>query len=98
MEKEFIFSLLNNIYGDLLTEKQKEVIELYYSCDLSLAEIAEIKNTSRNSVLDLLENAKRKLLKYEEVLSFYNKRQQIYQLLEQEDNVLSKKIIEILEK
>jgi len=98
MEKEFIFSLLNNIYGDLLTEKQKEVIELYYSCDLSLAEIAEIKNTSRNSVLDLLENAKRKLLKYEEVLSFYGKRQQIYQLLEQEDNVLSKKIIEILEK
>ncbi len=98
MEKEFIFSLLNNIYGNLLTEKQKEVIELYYSCDLSLAEIAEIKNTSRNSVLDLLENGKKKLLKYEETLQFYAKRQQIYKLLEQEDNALTKKIIEIMEK
>jgi len=98
MEKEFVFSLLNNIYGDLLTEKQKEVIELYYGCDLSLAEIAEIKNTSRNSVLDLIESAKKKLLKYENSLQFYAKRQQIYKLLEQEDTVFAKKIIEILEK
>lgn len=98
MEKEFIFSLLNNIYGDLLTEKQKEVIELYYSCDLSLAEIAEIKNTSRNSVLDLLENGKKKLIKLEETLKIYAKRQQIYTLLEQEDTLFAKKIIEILEK
>ena len=98
MEKEFIFSLLNNIYGGLLTDKQKEVIELYYSCDLSLAEIAEIKNTSRNSVLDLLENAKKKLIKLEDSLQIYNKRQQIYSLLEQEETSLAKKIIEILEK
>ena len=98
MEKEFMFSLLNNIYGDLLTEKQKEVVELYYGCDLSLAEIAEIKNTSRNSVLDLLESAKKKLLKYENSLQFYAKRQQIYKLLEQEDTIFAKKIIEILEK
>ena len=98
MEKEFIFSLLNNIYGDLLTEKQKEVIELYYGCDLSLAEIAEIKNTSRNSVLDLLENGKKKLIKLEETLKVYKKRQQIYKLLEQEDTLFAKKIIEILEK
>ena len=98
MEKEFIFSLLNNIYGDLLTEKQKEVIELYYGCDLSLAEIAEIKNTSRNSVLDLLENGKKKLIKLEETLKIYAKRQQIYTLLEQEDTLFAKKIIEILEK
>ena len=98
MEKEFVFSLLNNIYGDLLTEKQKEVIELYYGCDLSLAEIAEIKNTSRNSVLDLIESAKKKLLKYENSLQFYAKRQQIYKLLEQEYTFFAKKIIEILEK
>lgn len=98
MEKEFIFSLLNNIYGGLLTDKQKEVIELYYSCDLSLAEIAEIKNTSRNSVLDLLENAKKKLIKLEDSLQIYNKRQQIYSLLEQEETSLAEKIIEILEK
>ena len=98
MEKEFIFSLLNNIYGGLLTDKQKEVIELYYSCDLSLAEIAEIKKTSRNSVLDLLENAKKKLIKLEDSLQIYNKRQQIYSLLEQEETSLAEKIIEILEK
>ena len=40
MGKDLSISVLLDIYGDMLTEKQKEVIELYYNEDLSLGEIS----------------------------------------------------------
>ncbi len=98
MEKEFIYSSLNAIYGGLLTEKQREVIELYYSCDLSLAEIAEIKKTTRNSVLDLIENAKKHLNSFEKQLKLLQKKAEISSALEKSsDRELAKKITEIME-
>ncbi|MEG1774742.1 MAG: sigma factor-like helix-turn-helix DNA-binding protein, partial [Oscillospiraceae bacterium] len=39
MAKNLKISVLYDFYGELLTEKQQEVIELYYNEDLSLAEI-----------------------------------------------------------
>lgn len=43
--------LLIDIYGDLLTEKQKNILELYFFDDLSLVEISKINNSSRQSIL-----------------------------------------------
>lgn len=43
--------LLIDIYGDLLTEKQKSILELYFFDDLSLVEISKINNSSRQSIL-----------------------------------------------
>ena len=37
------FLRLWDIYNPLLTEHQREVTDLYFNCDLSLAEIAEEK-------------------------------------------------------
>lgn len=42
------------LYGGLLTEKQQDVFDLYYQCDLSLGEIAAEQNISRTAVHDLL--------------------------------------------
>lgn len=42
MAKNLEITVLYDFYGDLLTEKQQEVIELYYNEDLSLAEIAAL--------------------------------------------------------
>ncbi len=98
MEKEFIYSSLNAVYGGLLTEKQREVIELYYSCDLSLSEIAEIKKTTRNSVLDLIENAKKHLDLFESKLKLLHKKTEISSAIENSsDTELVKKITEIME-
>lgn len=43
--------LLIDIYGDLLTEKQRNILELYFFDDLSLVEISKINNSSRQSIL-----------------------------------------------
>ena len=64
------FLRLWDIYNPLLTEHQREVTDLYFNCDLSLAEIAEEKGCSRQSVSDTLQKVRRQLEEYEEKLHF----------------------------
>lgn len=60
-------SLLFDCYGDLLTEKQRDCFDLYCNQDLTLAEIAELQGTSRQSVHDAVTRAEAQLLRLEEV-------------------------------
>ena len=64
------FLRLWDIYNPLLTDHQREVTDLYFNCDLSLAEIAEQKGCSRQSVSDTLSKARRQLEEYEEKMHF----------------------------
>lgn len=61
-------SLLYDYYGQLLTEKQRSVMQLYHEENLSLSEIAEEFSISRQGVHDALKNAERALTEYEEKL------------------------------
>lgn len=54
-------NLLYDFYGNLLTQKQREYLELYHQHDLSLAEIADEGGISRQGVHDLLKRAVRTL-------------------------------------
>ena len=76
--------MLFDFYGALLTDKQKEVYDLYYQQDLSLGEIAEIWQVSRASVYDLLRRTEQGLEKYEAALALlddFNQREQILKSL-----------------
>lgn len=100
MEKEFIYAELCEVYGSLLTEKQRDITTLYYAKDLSLGEISEIKGISRQSVLDTLEKVRAILDRYEAELKIYNKRRKILCLLDgirQENPALYNELSEILE-
>ena len=54
MEKNVKVSMLCQIYGNLLTKKQLSILEDYYNQDLSLSEIAENKNITRQAVRDII--------------------------------------------
>ena len=70
MEKKVEISMLWQIYGKLLTEKQYEYIDYYYNEDLSLSEIAENEGITRQAVRDIIKKGERKLFEYEEKLLF----------------------------
>ena len=66
--KDLNYIQLFDAYGELLTEHQRDICELYYSCDLSLTEIAEQKNVSKQSVSDTLAKSRALLDEYERKL------------------------------
>ncbi len=68
--QDFDFLRLWDLYHGLLTKTQQEITNLYFNCDLSLAEIAEEKGCSRQSVSDCLAVCRRQLEEYEEKLHF----------------------------
>ncbi|HEU4963051.1 MAG TPA: putative DNA-binding protein [Bacilli bacterium] len=68
LEKTTQMNLLYDFYGMMLTEKQREFVELYYLDDLSLAEIAEQFDISRQAVHDNLRRAGAQLVDLESKL------------------------------
>ena len=75
MEKKVELSILCQIYGKLLTEKQYEVINDYYNNDFSLSEIAENNNITRQAVRDMIKKGESKLFEFEEKLLIMKKMQ-----------------------
>lgn len=73
IEKVLEVSLLYDFYGQMLTEKQRQIIELYYNDDLSLGEISETVSISRQGVHDILKRSEKVLYNYEEKLKLVEK-------------------------
>ena len=77
------FGSLYEIYGALLTEKQRQCLELYFCEDYSLAEVAEEMQVSRQAIHDLLKRVEQTLEHYEEMLGFLQRMEKTRTLTEE---------------
>ena len=107
MEEFVKRSLLYDFYGDLLTDRQKEIYGAYVQDDLSLAEIAQEYKISRQGVHDLIRRCDKILMEYEAKLHlvdrFEKAKQKIAQIesltkdceSEKSGKVLSEKLVQV---
>ncbi|MBR3991801.1 MAG: DNA-binding protein [Clostridia bacterium] len=72
-EKNVKIVMLLDAYGPLLTERKYELLDLYYSEDYSLSEIAELTGLSRQGVRDSIKKSEAELRFFEEKLGLAEK-------------------------
>lgn len=74
MEERIEISLLMDIYGELLTTKQKDIMNLYFNEDLSFGEIGLDVSTSRQAIQDMVKRTSKQLCEYEKKLKILENR------------------------
>ena len=86
MEDSVKFSILLELYGNLLTEKQYELLDYYYNQDIGLSEIAENLKITRQAVRDNLKKGENNLMDFEEKLMLLEKRKKINKICDEIKN------------
>ena len=98
VEEKIEISILLSLYGNLLTPTQKKYMEQYYNKDLSLSEIGENEQITRQAVRTILVKSKKKLQEYEENLQYRKKEKEIKKLTQKlEETKLNQVQQQILE-
>jgi len=82
MEKFIYYNELYLIYKDLINDNNQEIFDLYYGENLSMQEIADIKNISKSRVGIVIKSVQEKLDNYEIKLKVYEKNKKLNELLE----------------
>lgn len=93
LERERVIELFD-LYGNLLTDKQRDYITHLYFYDLSYAEVAEIFSVSRNGVFDQSKKAIDKLIDFEDKLHLLEKINKIDEILK--DTKYYDEVLEII--
>ncbi len=94
MDNKIYLISLYDLYIELFTDKQRMYFESYYYDDLSLSEIADNYEISRNAAYKQIKEVEKKLLYYEECLKLNDKRKKILNLIK--DERLKNEILDIL--
>lgn len=94
MNDKVYLTILFDYYETLLSEKDKKIFKYYYFDNLSLQEISENENISRNAIHKRIKKIEEELKNYEEKLYLYKKEKKIMSLIK--DEKLKEKISKIL--
>ena len=73
-EKNLLLPCLLDIYGALLTDRKRELLDYYYEEDYSLSEISELTGISRQGIRDSIKKSEAELLDFESKLHLYEKK------------------------
>ena len=96
MDKVIYLTNLFDYYGELLTDKQQTYFKDYYFNNLTLSEIAENENVSRNAIHKQIKDSENKLLNYEKVLKQYQNSLKIKEIIKDLNPEIKKQIEELL--
>ena len=96
MENQVLLCILYDYYGELLTDKQKKYFIDYYFENLSLSEMSENYDISRNAIHKNLKETEEKLFYYEEKLKLYEKNKKIKKIIYELDDDIKNKILELI--
>lgn len=91
LSKALHINKLYDIYGELLTSRQKEVFEYYYHDDLSYQEIADVLSVSKAAIYD-------NISKTSVILESYEEKLQLLSLIKDLEALQDKKVKAILKK
>lgn len=80
---------LLDMYGPLLTDKQRRCMEMYFDMDLSLSEIGEELQISRQGAYDMLSRASKSLESYEQRLRFLARMDGVQEKLDRVGDLLT---------
>lgn len=96
MEEVIYLNELYDFYGSLLTDKQRDYFENYYFNNLSLGEMAENYDVSRNAIHKQLKIVEERLKYYEENLELLKKAKKAEELVQKiSDEKLRNEILEL---
>ena len=88
--------ILYDYYGELLSDLQRKYFELYYFDNLSLSEIGENDEKSRNAIHKCIKSSVSKLYEYEDKLKLYENRCKIENIISNIDSDIKNKIMELI--
>ena len=92
MDDIIYYNELYDLYGELLTNKQKQYFEDYYFNNMSFAEMADLYSISRNAAFKQIHIVIKKLDEYEKILHLREKKNKILKILEDAPLSIKEKI------
>ena len=97
MEELVYYTILYDIYGSLLTEKQKDYFEEYYFKNLSLSELANKYNITRNAIHKQIKETIKRLENYEDNLHLAKKNEMLENIITNiSDEEIKRKLQEVI--
>ena len=89
-EKSLQIGYLLDFYGEMLNERRRTVLDMYYNEDMSLSEIAEALGITRQGARDLIKKAGDELLLFEEKLGMAQKFRSLCDCVDRAEDLLKK--------
>lgn len=91
-EKDMRFPILLDAYGDMLSERKREILDYYYNEDYSLSEISELTGISRQGVRDSIKKSEYELHELESKLGIVKKNEHFSYLIKKAAALLESEI------
>jgi predicted DNA-binding protein YlxM (UPF0122 family) len=90
-QKSLEIGYLLDFYGEMLNERRRTVLDMYYNEDMSLSEIADALGITRQGARDLIKKAGDELLLFEEKLRMAKKFRLLYECTDRAEAIITAK-------